>query len=63
MYYLYVNIYLKKMLLDNSLWYYINVQTYIDWIELLMLDRYTWNHFIMCKLFDLRIFTWSFDSL
>ena len=31
--------------------------------KLLVLDRNTWNHIIVCKLFALRIITWSYNCL
>ena len=31
------------------------------WIELLMLNQNTWNYLTVCKLFVLRIVTWSYD--
>ena len=34
----------------------------VDWAGL-MLDRKTWNHSTVCKLFVLRIVTWSYNCL
>ena len=35
----------------------------IDVWKLLVLDKYTWNHIIECKLFVLKIVTWSYSCL